>query len=134
MWMQTMHKKPISELELQKYSADHLTPILSEDTMMFVLELRHLVPAERWAMVIAPPPHASTSFSSHHNLMAQPASISAGIQAVRNAASVLLDIEILDWAASVADLGMECIEKDGNHVRLECAAPLLRMIARSLQR
>lgn len=127
-----MHKKPISEFEFQNYSADHLIPILSDDTMVFLHELRHLVPAERWAIVIAPPPLASSSFSSHHNLMAHFSSISAAAQAVRNVGSVMLDVEIFDWAASSSYLG-DCIEIDGNHVRLECATPLLRMIEQSLR-
>ena len=133
MWIQTMHKRPISQSELKNYSAHHLTPILTEDTLIFLHELRNLIPAKRWGVVIAPPPIASPHFSSHHNLMAHPSSISAAAQAARNVHSAMPDVEILDWADASAELAVNCIESDGNHVRLECAAPLLQLIAHPLQ-
>ncbi len=134
MWMRSMHKRPISLSELRDYSAHHVIPTLSDDTMVLLHELRHLIPAKRWGMVIAPPPLASANFSPHHNLMAHASSVSAAVQALRNVHSSTSDVEILNWAAASAELAMNCIEIDGNHVRLECAAPLLRLIARSLQR
>jgi hypothetical protein len=66
--------------------------------------------------------------------MAHPSSISAAAQSAHNVHSAMLDVELLDWAAASAELAVNCIENDGNHVRLECAAPFLQLIALSLQR
>ena len=132
MWMHTMLKKPISDTDLKDYSADHLIPTMALDTLLVLHELRHLAPTARLATVIAPAPFMAPGFSAHHSLMSHPSSIAAANVASITASSVMQGIHVFDWATAAAELGVQCIENDGNHIRLECSAPLLCMIKNAL--
>ncbi len=132
MWLHSMHKRPILNGDFNDYSADHLIPTITYDTMLLLHELRHFAPTAQLALVNAPPPYMAPGFSFLHSLMAHPSSIAAAALALSAISVRMQDVQVLDWAAAAADLGVQCIDADGNHVRLECAAPLLRMIKTAL--
>jgi hypothetical protein len=132
MWMHTMHKRPLSDADLKDYSAHHLIPTIALDTLLVLHELRYFAPTARFAIVIAPAPFMAPGFSSHHRLMAHPSSIAAATAAASTVWDGMQDIHVIDWAMAAVELGVQCIDNDGNHIRLECSAPLLCMIRNAL--
>ena len=127
-----MHKRPLSDADLQDYSADDLVTKIAFDTLLTLHELRNFSPTARFAIVNAPAPFMASGFSSQHRLMAHPSSINAAAAASSAVLSVMQDVHLFDWAAAAAELGVKCIESDGNHIRLACSAPLLCMIKNAL--
>jgi hypothetical protein len=131
-WIQTMHKRPLSDDEFKRFSANDFVPVLSHDVLVLLHELRPFAPQARWSIVIAPAPLYQHDHLSNHNLMAHPSSIEASTNAVHHVAATMQDVEIMNWAESAAELDIECVANDRNRIRLECLTPLINLINRSL--